>query len=86
MLKRMRKICGDTQTEVAHLIDISHSGNISRWEQGDILLSSIYLIELLIIYQTSTDKIYPEMWQTLQKDIQEKLHVIKRNKSLRLMT
>lgn len=86
MLKRMRKICGYTQTEVAHLIDISHSGNISRWETGDILPSSIHLIELLIIYQTSPDKLYPEMWQMLQQDIQEKMHVIKRNKSLRLMT
>lgn len=86
MLKRMRKICGYTQLEVAQLIDISHSGNISRWEQGDILPSSIHLLELSIIYQTTPDKLYPEIWQMLLKDIQEKLHGITRNKNLRLMT
>lgn len=72
-IKEIRVSLGYTQKEVAELLELAHSGNISRWEKGLVLPSLIHLIELSILYQTTIEYVYPDMWLIIKKDIEAKV-------------
>lgn len=72
-IKKIRVSLGYSQKEVSEFLEIAHSGNISRWEKGLVLPSLIHLIELSILYHTTIEYLYPDMWLIIKKDIESKV-------------
>ena len=62
-LKKCRRITGYSQTEVAKLLGLNKTVNISRWETGLSLPSTIHLIQLCVLYKTNPEYLYREFWK-----------------------
>lgn len=71
-LKKYRMKAGLKQYEVAELLELSHSGNISRWEKGFVLPSLIHLIEFIQLYDATPQELYPEICEMISIDIASK--------------
>jgi transcriptional regulator with XRE-family HTH domain len=79
-LKGYRKSFGLTQIDVAEILDLSHSGNISRWETGEILPSLIHLCQLSLLYKVDLINLYPEIFDVMSKDMQERIRSLENKK------
>jgi len=70
-LRMHRKLMRYTQKQVAALLGL-HPAQLSQWENGVKLPSTINLIKLSIIYRTLPNDLYFEYYQDLKEEIKDK--------------
>lgn len=66
-----RKLMRYTQRQVATLLEL-HAAQLSQWENGVKLPSSINLIKLSIIYRTLPTELYFEYFQEQKEQLKVK--------------
>jgi transcriptional regulator with XRE-family HTH domain len=71
-LKKYRRLAGFSQCEAAELLDLKNTSCISRWEKGKSVPSLRYIFKLSLLYRTHPVHLYPDIWQQLKKELQEK--------------
>jgi transcriptional regulator with XRE-family HTH domain len=81
-LKTYREKAGLKQYEVAKILTLEHSGNISRWEKGYILPSIVHLFNLSAIYKVNPVSLYPELWNLIITDFSKKVEEFNTQKIL----
>ncbi len=70
-LRKYRKANRYTQRDVANLLGLTGTCQLSRWEQGLSIPSFENLLKLSIIYKTLTEELYYDLRQELCKEISE---------------
>jgi transcriptional regulator with XRE-family HTH domain len=71
-LRKYRKARGLKQKEVALLLGLRNTSEISRWEKGNCLPQTINLFRLSIIYRTLIDALFIDTIRRLRQEIFEK--------------
>lgn len=67
-LRKCRKECGLTQTDVARILQLRSAAIISRWEHGACLPSIRNAIRLAVLYQTMMDAFFLDLrWSAKQE-------------------
>jgi transcriptional regulator with XRE-family HTH domain len=70
-LRMHRKLMRYKQKQVAALLEL-HPAQLSQWENGVKLPSTINLIKLSIIYRTLPNDLYFEYYQELKEHLKDK--------------
>jgi transcriptional regulator with XRE-family HTH domain len=70
-LRMHRKLMRYKQKQVAALLGL-HPAQLSQWENGVKLPSTINLIKLSIIYRTLPNDLYFEYYQDLKEQLKDK--------------
>jgi transcriptional regulator with XRE-family HTH domain len=65
-LRLYRKQAGLRQADVARSLELDCTDRISRWENGAAVPHLINLFRLSILYKTTPQTLYPEMWQAIE--------------------
>jgi transcriptional regulator with XRE-family HTH domain len=68
-LKKHRKLLKYTQKDVARLLDLQDTSQISRWEKGLSFPNTINLLKLSIIYRTFPNELYFDLLVSLRHDV-----------------
>lgn len=71
-LRKLRKINGYTQKEVAMVLGIKNTGMISRWESGQRFPNAMNMFRLAILYRTMADALYIDQIRILRDEIKKK--------------
>src|SRR5512137_1661502 len=69
-LRRYRKDRGISQRQVAHLLGISNTSMISRWEKGRCFPSLVNLFRLAAVYSTMVDALYWDLRVSIRREMQ----------------
>lgn len=67
-LRKHRKMVGLTQREVAQLIGV-HDVQISYWERGKFLPSTLSLLKLCILYRAMPQDFYGDLMLHLKSEL-----------------
>lgn len=68
-LKRLRRLSGLSQKEVAILLSLQKTSSISRWEKGLSFPATKHLFQLCILYKTLPENIYSEVWDEISLEV-----------------
>lgn len=71
-LRKCRKECGLSQTEVARLLKLRSAAIISRWEQGVSLPSIRNAIRLAVLYQTMMDTFFMDLRWSARRELKKR--------------
>ena len=71
-LRKYRKIKGLTQREVAKLLGLKSQSQLSRWERGVSLPSTLNLFKLSALYNTMVDALFIDFLRKLRKEFAKK--------------
>jgi len=71
-LRKLRKVNGYSQKQVAMILGVRNTGMISRWEKGWRMPSPLNIFRLSILYNTMADALYIDLIRFMRKEIQEK--------------
>lgn len=66
-----RKLMGYSCAQVAKLLELQTTAQLSQWERGSCLPSVVNLFKLSIIYRTFPNELYLEYIQELKAEIQQ---------------
>ena len=66
-LRDHRIAAGMEQSDVASLLGLASTDRISIWETGDMYPHLINLFKLAIIYNTTAEKLYRELYEELKQ-------------------
>lgn len=69
-LRKHRRLMGYTQDDVAYLLDLRSSAQISRWEKGQAIPDTVNVIRLAYIYRTFTEELFREYYKQMRYDIE----------------
>jgi len=65
-LTKHRMIHGLQQAQVARLLGHASASQLSQWEKGDAMPCAVNLLRLCIIYATSPNELYYEVFKEQQ--------------------
>lgn len=68
-LKKHRRIAGLTQVQVAAILELGNSTNISLWEKGKYLPNVKQLFQLCVIYNTSPEHLFGTLFQEVRQEL-----------------
>lgn len=71
-LRKYRRISGFSQKQVAKMLGLKNSSQISRWENGMRFPSLKNLLRLSILYWTLPEALYIDHVRELRKEIKER--------------
>lgn len=71
-LRKFRKARGLSQIQVARLLDLKNTTNISKWENGLDIPNTLYLVRMAVIYRTMVDALIPDLIHLLKGEIAKK--------------
>lgn len=71
-LRKYRKAKGLTQKQVAKILGLESTSQISRWEKGVCLPSSLNIFKLSSLYRKMTDALFCDFLRSIRGDIQKK--------------
>ena len=71
-LKLHRRKAGLKQTDVARLLGVRNASMLSRWEKGRSVPKFDHILDLALIYSTSTDALYVDYRQERLEAIQKR--------------
>jgi transcriptional regulator with XRE-family HTH domain len=68
-LKKHRRIAGLSQIQVAAILGIKNSCSICLWEKGSFLPGAKQLFQLCILYNTTPETLFGELFHTLRQEL-----------------
>jgi len=68
-LTKHRMIRGIGQKQVARLLGHSSTAQLSQWERGEAMPGAVNLIRLCIIYSTTPEELYHDVFKEQQESI-----------------
>jgi transcriptional regulator with XRE-family HTH domain len=71
-LRKCRKECGLSQTDVARMLRLRSAAIISRWEQGVSLPSIRNAIRLAVLYQTMMDSFFLDLRWSAKRELKRR--------------
>lgn len=70
-LRKYRKTAGFKQTDVAKILRLKNTAQISKWEKGKSLPSFINVCKLSILYRVLVDALFNDLMHKLRDAIRE---------------
>jgi len=67
-----RKLMRYTASQVAHMLELQTTSQLSQWERGIRLPTAENLIKLSFIYRTYPNELYLEYFQELKTAVQQR--------------
>jgi transcriptional regulator with XRE-family HTH domain len=71
-LRKFRRASGLTQKEVARLLDLSSTAQISRWERGERVPKLAHALRLSVLYNRMVNDLFFELFDDQRKHFLEK--------------
>ncbi len=71
---------GYSQIEVAGFLELNNSGNISRWEKGEVIPGLIHLYQLAALYKIPVSDLYPSVWNIIKTEMNSKIQLHEKKK------
>lgn len=72
-LREYRTRVGLRQIDVAERLGLDYADRLSRWENGLNLPSIMNLFKLSILYKTSPERLYSELYQSIETNERRRL-------------
>jgi transcriptional regulator with XRE-family HTH domain len=79
-LRKYRRAKGLKQKEVAEILGLKSSSQISRWEKGCCLPSILNLLDLAVLYRTSMDALLIDLRRLRRNELLVKEYDVLKNK------
>ena len=84
-IRKYRERLGLSLKELALRMEIKNTSTVQNWEEGKCVpRSGLHLVLLLVIFNTTANKLYPDCMRKIRRDMNNRASVTRKNGELPL--